>query len=72
MKIHFEHKSTAFTLESTPMEPERFNALCKLAVAAVGAGVSLGAVALIGFWAIPWSVGALTLVGVYKLIKESF
>lgn len=59
-------------LEREPMPLERFTALCKLALAAIGGGVSLGAAALVGFWAIPWSVGALALVGAYKLIKGGF
>lgn len=74
MKITIDHTGddVHIELKREPMPPERFNALCKLALAAIGAGVSLGAVALVGFWAIPWSVGALALVGAYKLIKGGF
>ena len=72
MKITWKHGDRSIEFEHQPMEPERFAALCKLTGAAIGGGVSLGAVALVGFWAIPWSVGALALVGAYKLIKGGF
>lgn len=54
-------------LERDPMPPERFNAVCKLAGAAIAGAVLLGAVHLVGFWAIPWAVGALVAVGLYKI-----
>ena len=69
MKIHFEHKSTVFEFERQPMSPERFNALCKLARAAIGGGVLLGAGGLVGIWAIVWAVGALVRVGLYRLFR---
>ena len=69
MKIHFEHGKTSVTLERQPMPEGRFQALCSLGLAAIAGGVFLGAVALAGFWAIPWSVLALLLVGAYKLIR---
>ena len=70
MKICLEHGKTVFEYERRPMPEGRFRALYALSLAAIGGGVSLGAVALVGFWAIPWSVGALVLVGVYQLLKE--
>lgn len=70
MKIHLEHNGTVFEFDRQPMPPERFNALCKLAGAAIGWAVLLGAIHLVGFWAIPWGVGALVAVGVYKLAKD--
>lgn len=72
MKIHFEHNGTSFTFERHQMEPERFQRMCNLAFAAVGGGVLLGAIHLVGFWAIPWAVGALALIGLYKIVKEGF
>lgn len=54
-------------LEREQMPPERFNALCKLAGSAIGGTVLLGAIHLVGFWAIPWAVGALVAVGLYKI-----
>ena len=51
------------------MPPERFSAVCKLAGAAIGGAVLLGAVRMVGIWAIVWAVGALVAVGLYKLLK---
>lgn len=70
MKIKLDVDSRVLEYEREPMPPERFNALCKLAGAAIGGAVLLGAVHLVGFWAIPWTVGALVAVGVYKLAKD--
>lgn len=70
MKIRLEVDNKVFQYEREPMSPERFNALCKLACAAIGGAVLLGAVHMVGFWAIPWAVGALVAVGVYKLMKD--
>jgi len=56
--------------ERDPMPQERFQALCKLAGAAIGGIVLLGAVRMIGAWAVAWAVGALLLAGLYKLIRS--
>ena len=70
MKIHFEHKSTVFEFERQPMSPERFNALCKLARAAIGGGVLLGLVHMLGVWGLVWPVGTLAMYGIYKIIQS--
>lgn len=57
-----------FRFEREPMEPERFNALCRLARDAIAGAVFLGAVYMMGAWAL----AALVAVGVYKLARESF
>lgn len=69
MKITWKHGDRSVEFERQPMSPERFNALCKLAGAAIGGGVLLGAVRMVGIWAIVWAVGALVLVGLYRLIR---
>lgn len=68
MKIHFEHKSTVFEFEQPPMTQERFSALCKLAGGAIAGGALLGAIYMVGVWAIVWTVGALVAVGFYKFM----
>lgn len=70
MRIHLELFGVVIEYKRTPMEPERFTALCKLALAAIGGVVLLGVIALVGFWAIPWSVGALALYGIYRGIQS--
>ncbi len=70
MKIHFELGDIVFEYEHLPMPEGRFRALCCLALVAIAGGVLLGAVALVGFWVIPWAVGALAMVGLYKSIKN--
>ena len=69
MKITWKHGDRSVEFEHQPMSPERFNALCKLAGAAIGGGVLLLAVHMVGIWAIVWAVGALVLVGLYRLIR---
>ncbi len=61
-----------FVVEREPMSPERFKAVCKLVGTAIGGAVLLGAIHLVGFWAIPWSVGVLVVVGLYKLLVNGF
>ena len=71
MKITIvKHRRGGFTvnMDRPPLPESRFKAVCKLARAVIGGSVLLGAIALVGFWVIPWAVGALTLVGLYKLI----
>lgn len=57
-------------VEREPMPPERFRAVCKLLGAAIGGGVLLGAVHMVGLWAIVWAVGAMVAVGLYKMMRE--
>jgi len=65
VKVKWKHGDRSVEFERQPMPPERFNALCKLA----GGGVLLVAVRMVGIWAIVWAVGALVLVGLYRLIR---
>jgi amino acid permease len=69
VKVKWKHGDRSVEFERQPMPPERFNALCKLAGAAIGGGVLLVAVRMVGIWAIVWAVGALVLVGLYRLIR---
>lgn len=69
MRIYIEHNGTVFEYEHRPMPEGRFRALCSLALAAIAGGVFLGAVALVGVWAIAWAVGAFTLYGLYQMFK---
>ncbi len=69
MKVKCKRGDCSIEFEHQPMPPERFNALCKLAGAAIGGGVLLLAVHMVGIWAIVWAVGALVLVGLYRLIR---
>ena len=57
-------------VERNPMPPERFKAVYKLVSAAIGGVVLLGAIHMIGAWAIAWSVVALVMVGIYKVISK--
>lgn len=72
MKIHFEHKSTVFEVESQPMPPERFTAVCGLIGAVIGGGVLLGLVYLLGLFGLIWSLVGLVAAGGYRLIKGGF
>lgn len=69
MKIKLEVDDNVFEFEQGPMAPERFNAVCNLVRLAIIGAVLLGAIHLVGFCAIPWAVGALALVGLYKISK---
>lgn len=69
MKIIWRHGDRSIEFERQPMPPERFNTLCKLAGAVIGGGGLLVAARMVGIWAIVWSVGALALIGIYKLVK---
>lgn len=71
MKITWKHGDRSIEFEHQPMPPERFAVLCKLAGAAIGGGVLLGAIALVGFWAIPWAVGMLALYGIYLIFRNA-
>ena len=48
MKITWKHGDRSIEFEHTPMPPERFAALCKLAGAVIGGVVLLGAVRMVG------------------------
>lgn len=52
MKIRFERGDTAFEVEKNPMPPERFKAVCAIALAAVYAGMLIGVAALCGIWGV--------------------
>lgn len=70
MKIKIDVDDRHFEYEREPMPKERFCVLCKLAGAAIGGAVLLGAIRMVGVWAIAWAVGALFLVGLYKVMKD--
>lgn len=70
MKIRLDVEDKHFEYETEPMTPERFKIVCNLVGGAIGGAVFLGAIYLVGFWAVPWGVGALVAVGVYKLMKD--
>lgn len=72
MKITWKHGDRSIEFERQPMPPERFAALCRLAGAAIGGAVLLVAVHEVGIWAIAWAVGAMVLVGFYKLVVKGF
>lgn len=72
MKITWKHGDRSLEFQRQPMPPERFAALCKLAGGAIGGGVLLGLVHMLGVWGIVWAVAALVLVGIYKLAKDEF
>ena len=69
MKITWKHGDRSIEFEHTPMPPERFAALCKLAGAVIGGVVLLGAVRMVGLAAIVAAVGCLILVGLGKAGK---
>ncbi len=70
MKIHLEYNGAVFVFEHRPMPEGRFRALCCLALVAIAGGVLLGAVRMVGIWAIVWAVGALVAVGFYKMAQN--
>lgn len=72
MKIILDVDNRRFEYETNPLPPERFAAVCKLVGAATGGAVLLVAIHMVGAWAIGAAVGALAMVGAYKLIKVSF
>lgn len=69
MKITWKHGNRSIEFEHTPMPPERFNSLCKLALAVIGGVVLLGAVHMVGLAAIVAAVVCLLLVGFCKMGK---
>ena len=72
MKITWKHGDRTLELENQPMEPERFNVLCKLAGAAIGGVVLVAIVHMLGLFGLIWSLAGLAAYGGYKLIKGGF
>lgn len=72
MRVTWKHGDRTIEFERTPMPPEKFNVLAKLAGAVIGGVVLLVAVHEVGIWAIAWAVGAMVLVGFYKLVVKGF
>lgn len=72
MKITRKHGDRSLELERQPMEPERFSALCKLALAAIGGFVLVAVVHMLGLFGLIWSLAGLVAYGGYKLIKGGF
>lgn len=72
MKITIEKHADGFTvdIDRPPIPEDRFKALYRLALTAIAGGVLLGAVRMVGVWAIVWAVGALVAVGLYKSIQR--
>lgn len=70
MKLRLDVDGNVFEYEREPMPPERFSAVCKLIGAAIGGVVLLGAIHMVGVWAIVWAVGALVAVGLYQAVKN--
>ncbi len=72
MKIRIEFNGAVFVFEHCPMPEGRFRALCCLALVAIAGGVLAVMVHMVGSAAIVGSVVALTLVGIYKAMAETF
>ncbi len=72
MKICLEYGEVRLKIVRNPMPEGRFRALCCLALVAIAGGVLLGAIRMVGIWAIVWAVGALVAVGFYKSMVEAF
>lgn len=72
MKIAWKHGDRSIEFEHQPMPPEQFSAVCKLAGAAICGAVLVALVHMLDVQGLAWAVGALVLVGVYKLVKEGF
>jgi hypothetical protein len=70
VKIKLEVDGKVFEFEREPMSPERFTAICKLVALAITGTTLLVAIHLVGFWVIPWGVGAMVAVGMYRLMKD--
>ena len=70
MKIKLEVDGKSFEFEREPMSLERFTAICKLVALAITGTTLLVAIHLVGFWVIPWGVGAMVAVGMYRMMKE--
>ena len=52
------------------MPEGRFRALCALVLTVIVGAVLLGLVHMLGVWGLAWVVGALALVGAYKIIQS--
>lgn len=71
MKIIWKHGDRSIEYEHHPMPEGRFRALCSLVLAAVAGGVFLGAIAMVGVWAIVHAVVALVVYGIYRIIQSA-
>ncbi len=72
MKIHLEYNGAVFVFEHRPMPEGRFRALCCLALVAIAGSALAVMVHMVGSAAIVGAVVALTLVGIYKAMVETF
>lgn len=72
MKVKCKRGDCSIEFERQPMPPERFNALCKLAGGAISGAVLLALVHMLDVWGLVYPIGALVLVGLYKLLKKGF
>ena len=72
MKIHLELFGVVIEYRRTPMEPERFAALCKLAGFAIYGCAVVALVHMLDVWGLVWSLAGLVAAGVYKLIRGGF
>lgn len=67
MKIKLDIDKRTVEYEREPMPLERFNAVCKLAGAAIGGVVLLAGVHMVGTWAIGGALVAMLFYGFYHL-----
>lgn len=65
MRIIWKHGDRSLEIEHHPMPEGRFRAL-----STISGGVLLALVHMLGVWGLAWAVGALALVGVYKIIQR--
>lgn len=70
MKITWKHGDRSIEFERRPMPEGRFRALCALVLTVIVGAVLLGLVHMLGVWGLAWVVGALALVGAYKIIQS--
>lgn len=71
MKISLKRGDVVLEYEKKPMPPERFRAVCRLTMAAIIGGTLLGAIHMIGAWAIAWAAGVLVLFGAYRIVQDA-
>ena len=70
MKIKLEVDGKIFEWDREPMPPERFKAVCKLVGVAICGAVLLGAIHMVGVWAIVGAVCAQILYGLYQIFQN--
>lgn len=68
MRITWKHGDRSIEFEHQPMPPEKFNVLAKLAGAVIGGVVLLALVRTLDVWGLVWTIGALVLVGLGKML----